>query len=129
MSCAKGPAATMLVDFGLDQLGASDQDYADPEVARGFNRALDLARGSEIATHCVHSDLKHVYLAILPIGSTLLILFPSSRRRCARDRIRILGTRDDAGEALRSSDNFQARAGRDDRARGACRSSILNVYV
>src|SRR5207244_6201328 len=56
---AEGSVLPMFIEFGLNLLGSPDKDDADAEVARSLYGSLDLAGWSIIATHRVHSDLKH----------------------------------------------------------------------
>src|SRR6266851_5154283 len=56
---AEGPVPAMFIEFRLNLLGSPHKDHADAQVARSFYGSLDLAGWSIIATHCVHSDLKH----------------------------------------------------------------------
>jgi hypothetical protein len=49
----------VLIEFCLDLFGSPDQDDANTEIARSLYGSLDLAGWSIIATHRVHSDLKH----------------------------------------------------------------------
>src|SRR6185503_4833264 len=48
----------------LNLLRSPDEDDADSKIARGFERAFDLARRSIIATHGIHCDLEHKDLGI-----------------------------------------------------------------
>src|SRR5207244_392767 len=56
---AEGSVLPMFIEFGLNLLGSPDKDDADAEVTRSLYGSLDLAGWSVIATHRVHSDLKH----------------------------------------------------------------------
>src|SRR6185369_4815370 len=61
----------MLIEFGLNLFRSPDQDDPDAQVPRRFNGAFHFTCGSVIATHCVHSDLKHKGLE-LPIADCRL---------------------------------------------------------
>ena len=54
----------MLIQFSLNLFRSPDEDNTNPKVTRSLNGSLDFACRSVIATHCVHSDLKHKPLGL-----------------------------------------------------------------